>query len=872
MSRARLLAVIVLLLSYGAVGARQPAVRSSVPLPVPARALADAAGLPVADRSRIVLDLIRLICDAPDGADAKDVELRSRVLSTLQPSAGQEPGETVPLPLDPSIWRESILRRDVPDSQLVVAILSDRQTSLLYHGLASLDDETLGWLGPERDLLASLLEHAGPFATTARSLRVKGGRVLVPGGADAELLWERVVGAEPAKPAAFARRLFGAHEGRIAYLYDLIAHLDDARQRFALAQGQKADAREDRLAALADVFEESFGELRLQDRPFSRQPFDPAFSLATLRVRPDGTLVGPATREFWEIAFKQDDEFDTTFDAVTSDEFRRRQAGAAADAAWLAGRVHRNAARTGRRRLDAILFAQRIFPTPIEDQRAAMATAVRGMLAYPALMLTLERIGIDSPQALADATTRVTVLNGIGDDRRRTLAIRLFQSSLAIIERAQASGGLRREAAASLVASLLALDYSRDASLANFPNWISAHLLRAVGRTEETGAEQTLLAAIAGANQVTARVPVVDWEGRQYQLNPALGELHRLREIRQRQQGPSLDDVLGESENANGRTTALADVLTSIVYAVYFRDLDDRALAGGNVALRHDLGTVQTSGVRALAAWRFAAELIDPNQGWRLRGSLLGLEVPLARFALRRLDTTTMPPAPKLTAPERQTASLTLALLRTNTISDEGRDEIANAVKRGQARFDALSANRDELEAVARDAGLSEWRREALGWSLTHDRENVDAQISLLELMWLGAPRNAERVGLDAWGAASTPLSGCLCLEMPTPRDWETLGGRPSVGVLATRGADVAVLIARELSERHLPAALAPGIAAFAMQDVLDGTQPAYFDDWSQFGRAARSIPEDRIVDYIAALTAGGPLVPAPGPNGGKRP
>ena len=872
MSRARLLAVIVLLLSYGAVGARQPAVRSSVPLPVSARSLADAVGLPLADRSRIILDIIRLLCDAPDGADPKDVELRSRLFGALRAPAGPEPGPTVPLPLDPSIWRESILRRDVPDDQLIVAILSNRQAALLYHGLASLDDETLGWLGPERDLLASLLEHAGPFATTARSLRVKGGRVLVPGGADAELLWERVVGAEPTKPAAFARRLFSAHEGRIAYLYDLIAHLDDARQRFALGQAQKADSRADRLAKLAEVFEESFGELRLQDRPFSRQPFDPAVTLAAWRVRPDGTLVGPATREFWEVAFKQDEDFEAGFAPVSSDQFRRRQSAAPVDAAWLSGKIHRQTSKTGRRRLDAVLFAQRVFPTAGEEQWAAMATAVRGMLAYPALMLTLERIGMQSPQALADAATRVTAINEIGDDRRRTLALRLVQTSLAIIERAHSSGGLQREAAASLVASLLALDYSRDASLTNFPNWVSSHLLRAAGRNEQMTAEQALLSAIAGANQPMGRPPVLEWEGRQYQINPALGELNRLRQVRERQSGPSLDDVLGESENSGNKPSALADVLTSVLYAIHFRDIEDRALAGGNVALRHDLATVATVGVRPLAAWRFATEHMDPNLGWHLRGSLLGLEVPLARFALRRLDVTTMPPAPKLTAPERQTAALTLALLRPNVISDEARDEIANAIRRGQARFEALSASRDELEALAREAGLSEWRREALGWSLTHDRESVASQISLLELMWLGAPRNGDRLGLDGWGAASTALTGCLCLEMPAARDWETLSGRPSVGVLATRGADVTVLIARELAERQLPAALAPGIAAFAMQDVLDDTQPAYFDDWSQFGRAARSIPEDRIVDYIAALAAAGPLVPAPSPNGGKRP
>ena len=54
------------------------------------------------------------------------------------------------------------------------------------------------------------------------------------------------------------------------------------------------------------------------------------------------------------------------------------------------------------------------------------------------------------------------------------------------------------------------------------------------------------------------------------------------------------------------------------------------------------------------------------------------------------------------------------------------------------------------------------------------------------------------------------------------------------------------------------------------MQDVLDATQPAYFDDWSQFGRAATTIPADRIVDYVAALTAGGPLLPVT--ENGKHP
>jgi hypothetical protein len=46
------------------------------------------------------------------------------------------------------------------------------------------------------------------------------------------------------------------------------------------------------------------------------------------------------------------------------------------------------------------------------------------------------------------------------------------------------------------------------------------------------------------------------------------------------------------------------------------------------------------------------------------------------------------------------------------------------------------------------------------------------------------------------------------------------------------------------------------------MQDVLDATQPAYFDDWSEFGRATRTISKEQLIDYVAALTSGGPLLP----------
>lgn len=878
MSRARTLLVVVLLLSYGAVGARQPAVRSSVPLPAPAGVLAETLGLSVAHRHRIVLDIVRLAFDTPDAADPHDTALRAR-LNAL--TASSSPGETAPLPLDPSIWRESILRRDIPDASLLGAILSNRRTALLYHGLASLDDETLGWIGSERGLLGDLVERPGTFAATAPSLKIRGGRVVVPGGLEAEASWSRVIGATPDEPAAFVRRLFGRSNGRLAHFYDTIAQLDEPRRRFALALNEPASSRIDRVRALARVFERSLDEHQLDERPFARQSVDAALTLALAQVGPDGTLHGPVSRSLWTSVFSLDDGLQAVFAEMKPEQLPQDGDPAQVDAAWLTTHIPKRVP-IGRRRLDAFLFGQRVFQKPEPDQSADMVTTLRGVLAFPTLMLTLERCGIRAPQTLATAARRADALTSIGRASFRRTATRLFQTALGIIDRSALKGGLKRQSVEPLVSSLLAIDFSKEDYLPQYVSWIRRGLLPALTPPDATGsAEQAVLSALAGSLNMPETVSVVEWEGYRYRVSPELSELARLRRVRGRQGGATLDDVLSEpavgsggsrqARNDDERAEALADVLTSILYAAHMGPSNDRLLATDNVALRHDLTFYDGARERPLDAWQFAIEVFRQTGGWQLRGSLLGLDVALSRFALRRIDLTTMPPAPKLTATERQSAATTAALMHSLPLTDEGRDEIAAAIARGRARFAELRSNGEGLERLAEDAALSGWRREGLRWALHHERDQLDTHLSLLELMWLGAPRRTERVAIDAWGAASLSLTGCLCLEMPRRAPWEFFAGRPSVGLLASRGADVALRIAEHFAELRLPSALAPGVLAFAMLDALDGAQPAYFDDWSEFGRAAQSIQRERLHDYVAALTSGGPLLPMPTDNG-KRP
>ncbi len=422
----------------------------------------------------------------------------------------------------------------------------------------------------------------------------------------------------------------------------------------------------------------------------------------------------------------------------------------------------------------------------------------------------------------------------------------------------------------------LSPDRGYEARMARWLRGTLAKLLPAAPSEATDPIEDAILTAMAGAGASDRSAPLVEWEGGRYRVDPAAAELARLRRVRREQGGAPLDAALdaviaAETDGAADRAAAaaglaagqaLGDTLASILYAAHLGDPSGAGVISGNVALRHDLGLeVATSGM----PWRLPAEDFSGRAGWRVRGSLLGLDAALGRLALRRIDPTAMPAEPKMAAHPRIALSVTAALLNPFAMTDRARDEIAATLGRGRARVASLTSDEADLDRVAREAGLSEWRRTALAWTVEHDPEALADSFSLLELYWLGAPRGAVRPALDAWGTSMLPLTGCLCLAMPEPRPWEDFAGRRTTGVMAARGADVSLRVADALASMHLPAALAPGVLAFALQDVIERAQPAYPEDWQAFGRAARELPFARLTDYVAALTANGPLLPADG-------
>jgi hypothetical protein len=102
---------------------------------------------------------------------------------------------------------------------------------------------------------------------------------------------------------------------------------------------------------------------------------------------------------------------------------------------------------------------------------------------------------------------------------------------------------------------------------------------------------------------------------------------------------------------------------------------------------------------------------------------------------------------------------------------------------------------------------------------------------------------------------------------MPEPRPFDDLAGQRLEGLLPARFADLGLRAALDLHARGLPTALAPGLLAYVVQDMVEGAMPRSHDDWLALVRFMQDIPAERVDDIVSAQASGGALVPAPEPG-----
>ena len=829
-----------------------PVVTEDVPVPGGLAALAQALEIEPLDRGLAIAQLSRLAFE-PD----KFQRLIAHLESSRRARIGAFPTDVVPLPLSASIWSDVIFKRSIAREDLFAAVLSDKQATLLARGFTALDDETLAYIARQPALLSSLYHrHAAAFAGFATHLRIHDSRIVSPGGDQADVLWESVVGERVGNPERFIRALLETHKGRIAYLYDVIGHLAPDQQRFALGLWLAPPARVQRFQALASVAVSAFSHWDATKSPFTRPVDDLVALFMRVLVTPDGAPAAPAARSLWAAVFEHGSS---------------RQPTSPIDAAWLAEVLLTQEFRDRSTQIDQLGFGQRLVVSAETTTLPDAIYAIRALPTFRALLLTLERHGVGNPAVHAAVVRHAERIAAL-DVRHQRAALAQFQGSIALIARMQRVGTIDVRALERLLASLAALPLDpTNGYRAGLAAWLDDVLLPALGSDGRQDARDLLLDALSGKPAGSSAIPVT-WEGQNYSFDLAAAERHRIARALDRNPEASVAGALHLYRSAKTRPVsgpsaeridaALADALLVLAYAIDWSDPQGLGrVIRGTVAPRHDFGLgMRTVQARARTPWAIPRLVFDGSTPWHLEGSILALDLVLSSLALRRVHDDPPNGPPTINDVDRDAFIASFGLMNVRELHDSNADAMAAAIGRGQDRIDALTLREDDVKAIVREIRMDGWRARAFRWSLANDKSEIPRLFSMTELLHLGGGTGRD---VDGWGMSSLALISCLCSRLAQPGVESAVMGRPQLGVLSSTVADLHLRVVVTLRDLGLPASLAKTVLAGALREFLDRVRPLHHDDWLTLVRTAQRLPRERIEDYVATATAGGPLLPA---------
>jgi hypothetical protein len=845
----RVVAALLALSLIGASGrnARDEQVPGWFDLPVP-------GGLPTLEALDMTLDeraftlpvLARGLYDRDQRIGITQARL-ARVLTELGESSSSGDAIAIPAPLTADLWRDLLPPvKPAATTDLFVRLIADRNALLLAAGLTTTHPSVRSLLMRDRGLLRFIYrEAAGSFAVAARRLQVDDDRVVVPGGPGAAEIWQSLTGVSPARPDEFLRALLTKDQGRLAWYYDTVGGLDTER---LAAMWPDTNGRLARATDMYLLFRDTDPQWKVQDQPFRRGVNDAWMVVAHLEVR-DGVVVSPLPLRAWELLFSSS--------RISPNQIKRAlgDSSSAVSLNWLARETLTALVRERRYRFESVRLAQRVFREAPPEALPDVIVALSGLRDSRSLVLAIERMGIQRADAWAAAVLAARHVSNDAEDQRN--AVPTFQAAVALLDRLRHVRTLDVTTATQLLRSLThAVRADRRVSGA-VAAWIIDSLIPALPRlvrpdawTGQTAYESTILQALAGPVDRERRA--LDWEGLTYTVDVVAAEHDRLRTLREMVPSPGLDAAL-----AAERPRDLNAALTALVYVTALGAPEGPVSLSPDVATRHDFGLTGTTVVRDELPWAPPEE----RQGygpWRVSGSLLGLDLGLSRLFLRRVDDQQMPAAPTFTLNDLGTLTRTAVGMVSGDLRDDHRDELAAAIARGRARVTA-ARTLDDLDALAREARLSETARQLLPWMVSRQREAVPAIFALRDLLWLGQPKLDGEI-LDRWGVAADGIDGRRVLAMPRPAPWEDYGGRSEAGQVTTQVPDLTLRLVEETMELRLPASLVPALLAFAQQDHWHDVRARFADDWPRLTRQAASLSSSRIQDYVAALTGNGPL------------
>ena len=146
-----------------------------------------------------------------------------------KPFAYPYPATRVPVLFQESEWTSPSIKKDEGSNDLIDALLRDPHLARLYWALSQLDPETRSALHQSAKL-GKLIPHAAVLDFYGSHISIRSGRVIVPGGTNAEPAWKELVGVGPDLPGEFVSQLVAKDKGWMAAYFDALSRVKRSQQ------------------------------------------------------------------------------------------------------------------------------------------------------------------------------------------------------------------------------------------------------------------------------------------------------------------------------------------------------------------------------------------------------------------------------------------------------------------------------------------------------------------------------------------------------------------------------------------------------------------------------------------------------------------
>ena len=838
--------------------------------------------------------------------------------------------DELPLPL-PAFWKQEVFEpRHLP----VLDITNDRKWSLAYVGLMALDDETLSFLSARSPLVRQLRDdHPGAFAAFGRSVRVRDGAVDSPGGPDADGVWQNLVGRAPSDAERFIHDLFNADDGRLAYFYDVVSHLDPWRQSFVLGGYLQGGDRIRFVQGVYATFPSTAG-WNVDDRPFFRPVFDAGLAVSFVESA-DGRVCGPP---WWPSVLKRvsdDHDWSATPERVERDIEERP-----ADAAWTLEWMFQSP-KEAATRFAVLRLAQRLFPSVQRDAALPFEQSLRAVTEMPTLARTLERMGVDDPVVFAKVAGAARTLTKSGGVNDAGLVLARWQAILGLLEQRERLRALPRDLRDRLLVSLAEATPSSADAHGVLAGWFVEQFLPAFleQTVDDAMLEAAAIDAFAGAG--ARQSDPVTWEGLEYVLDRPGVVARQSVAVRQSQRLPRLGDMaalqritrvledgvprLADLEQIVAEMRRLQPALETLPTInkkppAIVKNFRDAAVRLGKIKSVQDLkragreASVVTRALEAVAdnvlipllyalagtptdqpsqviatAWighTFLPASLEDVRSWSVIAWLPATAEPALRGGLifrgsyLNLDLALAESRLPVVAPDDVGAART---------TEEDHRAIVEALDASAPPGAPIDDGSDIVSAVRNGRALVEqWASEPPSRASLHtqlraagvDEWRTNLLIWRLERNAANAPaalRVTEVYHLGGgrrlsrqWGWPASMIDGCLCLLAPEGRTPEDVRGRSGTQASAIE-PDLLLRIVEHLAVLKLPPWIAPLLVPRMTAEWLNHIQQAGAYDWQALAAWPTLIRQDQVEEALLRLVALGVLAPPRGAAGGDR-